>query len=82
MTQVRKLREDRSWSQQHLATVAGLSARTVQRVEAEGIASLDTRMAIGAAFGIVCGLGGATLGVLHGLSGGHGNGAEYGILGR
>ena len=49
---IRKLREDRAWSQEHLAAVAGLSARTIQRVEAEGSASRETRMAIAAAFGI------------------------------
>ena len=49
---IRKLREDRAWSQEHLAAVAGLSARTIQRVEAEGSASRETRMAIAAALGI------------------------------
>ena len=32
---IRKLREDRAWSQEHLAAVAGLSARTIQRVAEE-----------------------------------------------
>ena len=50
--QVRKLRESRAWSQEHLATVAGLSARTIQRVEAEGAASPETRLAIASAFGV------------------------------
>ena len=49
---IRKLREDRAWSQEHLAAVAGLSARTIQRVEAEGSASSETRLAIAAALGI------------------------------
>jgi transcriptional regulator with XRE-family HTH domain len=49
---IRKLREDRAWSQEHLAAVAGLSARTIQRVEAEGSASRETRMAIAAALGV------------------------------
>ena len=49
---IRKLREDRAWSQEHLAAVAGLSARTIQRVEAESSASRETRMAIAAALGI------------------------------
>ena len=108
--QVRKLREERSWSQEHLATIAGVSSRTIQRVESEGTASLETRMAIAAAFGVtpvsllpvepaaeaspaqqsifpgkelgvVCALGGATLGVIYGLSGGNGSAAQYGILG-
>jgi transcriptional regulator with XRE-family HTH domain len=49
---IRKLREDRAWSQEHLAAVSGLSARTIQRVEAENSASRETRMAIAAALGI------------------------------
>ena len=49
---IRKLREDRAWSQEHLAAVAGLSARTIQRVEAENSASRETRMAIAVALGI------------------------------
>jgi predicted transcriptional regulator len=47
---VRKLREERAWSQEHLASVSGVSLRTIQRVEAEGTASLETRMALAAAF--------------------------------
>lgn len=49
---VRRLRAARNWSQEHLADVAGLSLRTVQRVEAEGTASASTRMSLAAAFGI------------------------------
>lgn len=49
---IKALREERAWSQEHLATVAGLSARTVQRLEAEGNASLESKMAIAAAFGV------------------------------
>ena len=30
---VRKLRESKAWSQDHLAEAAGLSVRTIQRVE-------------------------------------------------
>ena len=48
-TTVRQLREARAWSQEQLATVSGISPRTVQRVESEGVASLDTRMALAAA---------------------------------
>jgi transcriptional regulator with XRE-family HTH domain len=49
---IKTLREERAWSQEHLASVAGLSARTVQRLEAEGNASLESKMAIAAAFGV------------------------------
>ncbi len=47
---IRKLREERAWSQEHLAEVAGLSLRTVQRVESDGSASHDTRLALAAVF--------------------------------
>lgn len=46
---VRALRESKSWSQEHLAAAAGLSVRTVQRVEAEGLGSAETRLALAAA---------------------------------
>ena len=48
--EVRRLRESRAWSQEHLAGVAGLSVRTVQRVERGDGASLETRMALASAF--------------------------------
>jgi transcriptional regulator with XRE-family HTH domain len=51
---IRKWREQRAWSQEHLAEITGLSLRTIQRVEAEGKASNETRMALASAFG--CGL--------------------------
>ncbi|MEN5206901.1 helix-turn-helix domain-containing protein [Stenotrophomonas terrae] len=46
---IKQLREARGWSQEHLASLCGLSARTVQRLEAEGNASLESRMAVAAA---------------------------------
>ena len=49
---VRALREEKSWSQEHLADAAGLSARTVQRVEAEGVGSAETRLALAAALDV------------------------------
>ena len=52
---VKKLREERAWSQEQLAQIAGISLRTIQRVEREtGIseASNETRMALASAFGI------------------------------
>lgn len=49
---VRQLREARGWSQEHLAEVAGLSARTVQRIESDGNASPESRMALAAALGV------------------------------
>lgn len=49
---IRKLRLENSWSQEQLAEEAGLSLRTVQRVESEGIASLQTRKAIARALNV------------------------------
>ncbi|GGY88023.1 hypothetical protein GCM10011613_36320 [Cellvibrio zantedeschiae] len=48
--QLRRERELRAWSQSHLAEVAGLSMRTVQRIETSGSASLESAKAIAAAF--------------------------------
>lgn len=47
---VKEQRTDRGWTQQQLADACGLSLRTIQRVEKEGIASLDTTAALGAVF--------------------------------
>ena len=49
---LKQLREQRGWSQEQLAEIAGLSTRTVQRVEARGAASLETRMALAVALGV------------------------------
>ena len=46
---IRQLREARGWSREHLASICGLSPRTVQRLETEGNASLESRMAVAAA---------------------------------
>lgn len=48
---VRTIRETRTWSQEQLAEIAGLSARTVQRVEEGQRSSLDSRRALANAFG-------------------------------
>jgi transcriptional regulator with XRE-family HTH domain len=49
---VRKLRTVKSWSQEELGQISGLSARTVQRIETEGSGSLDSRRALASAFGL------------------------------
>ncbi len=49
---VRGLRSGKAWSQEHLAECAGVSLRTVQRVEAEGGASHETVMALASALGV------------------------------
>lgn len=47
---LKSAREKRAWSQSHLAEVAGLSMRTVQRIERTGSASLESAKALAAAF--------------------------------
>jgi transcriptional regulator with XRE-family HTH domain len=49
-SKVRAGREQRAWSQEQLAEVAGLSLRTIQRVETSGSASFETTKAIAAVF--------------------------------
>jgi transcriptional regulator with XRE-family HTH domain len=49
---VRRLRLDKSWSQEALADEAGVSLRTVQRIEADGVASHRSCRAIAEALGI------------------------------
>ncbi len=51
-TTIRRLRDERAWSQERLAEIAGLSLRTVQRVESDGNASHETRLALAGAFGV------------------------------
>ena len=43
-------RTDRGWTQQQLADICGLSLRTIQRVELQGCASMETSKALAAAF--------------------------------
>ncbi|WP_428992097.1 helix-turn-helix domain-containing protein [Pseudoxanthomonas suwonensis] len=49
---VRRLREARNWSQEQLANAAGLSLRTIQRVETDGTASRETRVCLAAALDV------------------------------
>ncbi|HEY7673052.1 MAG TPA: helix-turn-helix domain-containing protein [Gammaproteobacteria bacterium] len=49
---VRQLRLNKSWSQEQLAEEAGVSPRTVQRVESDGVASLQSCRAIAKALGV------------------------------
>jgi transcriptional regulator with XRE-family HTH domain len=46
---VQDLRKEHSWSQDELATAAGLNLRTIQRIENEGSASLQSLKAIASA---------------------------------
>lgn len=49
---VRKLRLEKSWSQELLAGKAGLNLRTIQRIESNGVASLQTRRSVATALDI------------------------------
>ncbi len=49
---LRQLRDERSWTQEQLAAVSGRSLRPVQRIEREGNASAESRLALAGAFGV------------------------------
>jgi transcriptional regulator with XRE-family HTH domain len=49
---VLRLRNARSWSQEELATAAGLNLRTIQRIENEASASLQSKKALASVFDI------------------------------
>ena len=49
---VHELRAARSWTQEELAQISGLSLRTVQRIEKDGVGSLESRRALAAAFNV------------------------------
>lgn len=45
-----RLRQHKCWSQEELAIATGLNTRTIQRIESEATASLQSKKAIAAAF--------------------------------
>ena len=49
---IKRLRVERTWTQEHLAEVAGISYRTVQRIEATGKAGMESIRALANIFGI------------------------------
>jgi transcriptional regulator with XRE-family HTH domain len=49
---MKQLRQDRSWSQEQLADLSGLSLRTVQRIEADNKAGYESLRALALAFEI------------------------------
>ena len=52
IVKIKRWREERQWSQEHLADLAGIGLRTVQRIEKGDRASSDTLMALAAAFNV------------------------------
>jgi len=51
-SKIKRWREERQWSQEHLAELAGLGLRTVQRIENGEKASRESLMALAAAFNV------------------------------
>lgn len=49
---IKRWREERHWSQEHLAELAGIGLRTIQRIENGEKASQESAMALAAAFGV------------------------------
>jgi len=49
---IKKLRTERAWSQAHLAEIASLSIRTVQRSEIDGKCSYESLLSLASAFDI------------------------------
>ena len=47
---VKQLRKEKSWTQEQLAQVSGISLRTVQRIEKQGVCSLESRQALASVF--------------------------------
>lgn len=47
---IRQLRRERAMSQEELAGATGLSLRTIQRIETDGIASLESKKALACVF--------------------------------
>jgi len=48
---IRQQREQRAWSQEHLAQVSGLGLRTIQRIESTGSGSAESALALASVFG-------------------------------
>lgn len=49
-TKIKSMRLDNGWTQQDLAELCDVSVRTVQRVEKDGTASLETTLALASVF--------------------------------
>ena len=51
-TKLKRWREERNWSQEHLASLAGVGVRTIQRIENGDSTSADTLSALAAAYNV------------------------------
>jgi len=49
---LKRWREERFWSQEHLAELSGIALRTVQRIESGGTASRESITALAAAYNV------------------------------
>lgn len=49
---IRELRNNKGWSQEQLATFSGLGLRTIQRIEAEGNISRESKVCLAATFDV------------------------------
>ncbi|MAP96486.1 MAG: transcriptional regulator [Ponticaulis sp.] len=49
---VKDLRTKSGWTQQHLAEICDVSVRTIQRVEKDGVASMETTLALASVFDV------------------------------
>ncbi len=49
---IKSLRLKHNWSQEHLATISGVSLRTIQRIEAGNKASMETLKSLAAVFDV------------------------------
>lgn len=49
---VKRERQQRAWTQEHLAGASGISLRTIQRIETTGTASCDSLNALAAVFSL------------------------------
>jgi transcriptional regulator with XRE-family HTH domain len=49
---IKKLREQKNWSQEQLATMSGLSTRTIQRMESGNKASMESLKSVASVFEI------------------------------
>jgi len=74
---VKKLRQQKHWSQDQLAAASNISLRTVQRLEKSGACSLETKRALAAVFEISPEM----LGENPSHSPNHINGVRYGYMG-